>query len=77
MADIFGHEKNNRGAVVCQKRGDVFDEKTSFNGLLILKEQKLSFKKPKGLFCATLCIMVKNCVFSRKVLIFTEYLRYL
>jgi len=64
-----------RGAVVSQKRGGFSDEKTSFNGHLILLVHIPSFQKLDASVWATLGIMVKNRSFSRKVGLIVKKLR--
>ena len=57
------------------RNGVFFNEKTSFNGILGLIAHILSFQKLQMVFWATLGIMFKNCVLSRKVKIFIKIMK--
>ena len=48
-------------------KGCFFHEKTSLSSLLVLIVHILSFQNLEASVCASLCIIVKICVISRKV----------
>ena len=61
---------SNRRTAVCQKgtfKGCFFHEKTSLSSLLVLIVHIISFQNLEASVCASLGIIVKICVISRKV----------